>query len=199
MNDRDTMPACARIAEVSPDLADRMWNTVTDPDGRDLIDERMRAKGCVLCAACPMRLDCISRALVNGWKDKAVYGGLDYASRWILARLIARDLHIADGGLHRIPRSRVRDWLADHPDWAERMRRDGRDYWRRAKRRQRSRREYTHDDPLFLPTEPVPKGPVQGSLFCPLPVAIRVGRGINRNTEKPTNQNAEKPDTDIPK
>ena len=75
MNDRDTMPACARIAEVSPDLADRMWNTVTDPDGRDLIDERMRAKGCVLCAACPMRLDCISRALVNGWKDKAVYGG----------------------------------------------------------------------------------------------------------------------------
>lgn len=165
MNDRDTMPACARIAEVSPDLADRMWNTVTDPDGRDLIDERMRAKGRVLCAACPMRLDCISRALVNGWKDKAVYGGLDYASRWNLARLIARDLHIADGGLHRIPRSRVRDWLADHPDWAERMRRDGRDYWRRAKRRQRSRREYTHDDPLFLPTEPVPKGLVQGSLF----------------------------------
>ena len=129
MNDRDTMPACARIAEVSPDLADRMWNTVTDPDGRDLIDERMRAKGRVLCAACPMRLDCISRALVNGWKDKAVYGGLD------------------------------------HPDWAERMCRDGRDYWRRAKRRQRSRREYTHDDPLFLPTEPVPKGLVQGSLF----------------------------------
>ena len=45
------------------------------------------------------------------------------------------------------------------------MRRDGRDYWRRAKRRQRSRREYTPDDPLFLPTEPVPKGLVQGSLF----------------------------------
>ena len=112
-----------------------------------------------------MRLECISRALVNGWKDKAVYGGLDYASRWTLARLIARDLHIADGGLHRIPRSRVRDWLAEHPDWAERMRRDGRDYWRRAKRRQRSRREYATNDPLFLPTEPVPKGLVQGSLF----------------------------------
>ena len=67
--------------------------------------------------------------------------------------------------MHRIPRSRVRDWLAEHPDWAERMRRDGRDYWRRAKRRQRSRREYATDDPLFLPTEPVPKGLVQGSLF----------------------------------
>lgn len=130
MNGRDMMPACARIAAADPAMADRMWNTTTDDDGRDLVDERMRGKGRVLCAACPMRLDCISRALVNGWKDKAVYGGLDYASRWTLARLIARDLHIADGGLHRIPRSRVRDWLAEHPDWAERMRRDGRDYWR---------------------------------------------------------------------
>ena len=109
MNGRDMMPACARIAAVDPAMADRMWNTTTDDDGRDLVDERMRGKGRVLCAACPMRLDCISRALVNGWKDKAVYGGLDYASRWPLARLIARDLHIADGGLHRIPRSRVRD------------------------------------------------------------------------------------------
>lgn len=109
MNGRDMMPACARIAAVDPAMADRMWNTTTDDDGRDLVDERMRGKGRVLCAACPMRLDCISRALVNGWKDKAVYGGLDYASRWTLARLIARDLHIADGGLHRIPRSRVRD------------------------------------------------------------------------------------------
>ena len=125
MNGRDMMPACARIAAADPAMADRMWNTTTDDDGRDLVDERMRGKGRILCAACPMRLDCISRALVNGWKDKAVYGGLDYPSRWTLARLIARDLHIADGGLHRIPRSRVRDWLAEHPDWAERMRRDG--------------------------------------------------------------------------
>ena len=73
MNGRDMMPACARIAAVDPAMADRMWNTTTDDDGRDLVDERMRGKGRVLCAACPMRLDCISRALVNGWKDKAVY------------------------------------------------------------------------------------------------------------------------------
>ena len=165
MNGRDVMPACARIAAVDPDLADRMWNTVTDPDGRDLIDERMRGKGRMLCAACPMRLDCISRALVNSWKDTDVYGGLDYASRWILARLIARDLHIDMSGLHRITPHRIREWLAANPDWGERMRRDGRDYWRSVKRRQRSRREYTHDDPLFLPTEPVPDGLVQGSLF----------------------------------
>ena len=45
------------------------------------------------------------------------------------------------------------------------MRRDGRDYWRSVKRRQRSRRDYTHDEPLFLKTEPVPDGLVQGSLF----------------------------------
>ena len=72
MNGRDMMPACARIAAADPAMADRMWNTTTDDDGRDLVDERMRGKGRVLCAACPMRLDCISRALVNGWKDKAV-------------------------------------------------------------------------------------------------------------------------------
>lgn len=165
MNGRDVMPACARIAAVDPDLADRMWNTVTDPDGRDLIDERMRGKGRMLCVACPMRLDCISHALSNGWKDKAVYGGLDYPSRWTLARLIARDLHIDMSGLHRITPHRIREWLAANPDWGERMRRAGRDYWRSVKRRQRSRREYTHDDPLFLPTEPVPDGLVQGSLF----------------------------------
>ncbi|PKU97742.1 WhiB family transcriptional regulator [Bifidobacterium pseudolongum subsp. globosum] len=165
MNARDTMPACARIAEVSPDLADRMWNTVTGDDGRDLVDERMRAKGRVLCSACPMRLDCISRAIVGGWKDKAVYGGLEYPSRWTLARLIARDLHVDMCGLHRIPQRRIREWLDAHPDWDDRMRRNGRDYWRSVKRRQRSRREYTHDEPLFLKTVPVPKGLVQGSLF----------------------------------
>ena len=165
MNARDTMPACARIAEVSPDLADRMWNTVTGDDGRDLVDERMRAKGRVLCSACPMRLDCISRAIVGGWKDKAVYGGLEYPSRWTLARLIARDLHVDMCGLHRIPQRRIREWLDAHPDWDDRMRRNGRDYWRSVKRRQRSRREYTHDEPLFLKTVAVPKGLVQGSLF----------------------------------
>lgn len=56
MNGRDMMPACARIAAVDPAMADRMWNTTTDDDGRDLVDERMRDKGRVLCAACPMRL-----------------------------------------------------------------------------------------------------------------------------------------------
>ena len=45
------------------------------------------------------------------------------------------------------------------------MRRDGRDYWRRTNAANARAREYTHDDPLFLPTEPVPKGLVQGSLF----------------------------------
>ena len=81
MNGRDTMPACARVAAIDPDLADRMWNSVTGDDGRDLIDERMRGKGRMLCSGAPMRLDCISRALVGGWKDKAVYGGLDYPNR----------------------------------------------------------------------------------------------------------------------
>ena len=164
MNGRDMMPACARIAAADPAMADRMWNTTTDDDGRDLVDERMRGKGRVLCAACPMRLDCISRALVNGWKDKAVYGGLDYPSRWILARLIARDLHIADGGLHRIPRSRVRDWLAEHPDWADRTRLADSSDWRQRKRLQRRKRERLSVAPSFTDATPVPPA-IQGVLF----------------------------------
>ena len=157
MNGQDTMPVCARIAAIDPAMADRMWNTASGQGGRDLIDERMSGKGRMLCSACPMYLGCISRALVGGWKDKTVYDGLEYASRWSLARLIARDLHVDAAGLHRIPQSRVRDWLAEHPDWAERMRRNGRDCWRRTKSHQRSRREYTHDEPLFLKTEPCPR------------------------------------------
>lgn len=164
MNGRDMMPACARIAAVDPAMADRMWNTTTDDDGRDLIDERMRGKGRMLCSACPMRLDCISRALVGGWKDKAVYGGLEYASRWTLARLIARDLHVDVDGLHRIPQRRIRDWLADHPDWAERMRRGGRDYWRQRKRLQRRKRERLSVAPSFTDATPVPPA-IQGVLF----------------------------------
>ena len=39
MNGRDMMPACARIAAADPAMADRMWNTTTDDDGRDLVDE----------------------------------------------------------------------------------------------------------------------------------------------------------------
>lgn len=165
MNARDARPACARIAAIDPAMADRMWNTTTDDDGRDLVDERMRAKGRMLCSACPMRLGCISRAIANGWKDKALYGGLDYQDRWILARLIARDLHVDADGPRRIPQRRIHEWLDAHPDWDGLMRHAGRDYWRRTKRRQRSRREYTHDEPLFLKPEPVPDGMVQGTLF----------------------------------
>ena len=58
MNGRDMMPACARIAAADPAMADRMWNTTTDDDGRDLVDERMRGKGRV----CVPRAPCASTA-----------------------------------------------------------------------------------------------------------------------------------------
>lgn len=75
-------------------------------------------------------------------------------------------LTLADAaGLHRIPQRRIREWLDAHPDWDGLMRRDGRDYWRQTKRRQRSCRKYAHAEPLFLKTEPVPDGLIQGSLF----------------------------------
>lgn len=162
------MPPCARIAAVSPAIADRMWNVTAGDDGIDRPDELMRRKGRMLCAACPMRLDCISRAIVNGWKDQAVYGGLDYASRWSLARLIAADLNMGVKDLHRLRATQVRDWLAGHPDWAERSRSNGAVYWRQAKRRERSRTDWTGHAPgtsVHRTIESVPAGMVQGSLF----------------------------------
>lgn len=70
MNGRDMMPACARIAAADPAMADRMWNTTTDDDGRDLVDERMRGKGRVLCAACPSRIDLDQAAGVKDLCDR---------------------------------------------------------------------------------------------------------------------------------
>jgi len=165
MNRHDMMPPCARIAQVDPNLADRMWNTTTGDDGGDRIDARMRSKGRTLCAACPMRLDCISRALANGWKDQALYGGLDYPSRWALARLIGQDLDIRVNDLHTLPQYRIREWLATHPDWCRRMRLAGAGYWRETKRRERARRAYTQETPVYHEPVPVPAGMIQGSLF----------------------------------
>lgn len=159
------MPPCARIAAVSPATADRMWNVTAGDDGSYRVDERMRRKGRELCAACPLRLDCISRAIVNGWKDQAVYGGLDYAARWSLARLIGADLHIAVRDLHDLRPAQVREWLAGHPDWAARSRSNGAVYWRQAKRRERRRSARTAEPPSLRTPEPVPAGMVQGSLF----------------------------------
>ena len=75
MNGRDMMPACARIAAADPAMADRMWNTTTDDDGRDLVDERMRGKGRVLCAACPMRLDWTGNGVLDRFlEDESLFG-----------------------------------------------------------------------------------------------------------------------------
>lgn len=162
---RQPSPPCARVAERDPGMADRMWNTVTGPDGRDRIDEAMRTKGRALCAECPMRLECIGRALVNGWKDKSLYGGLDYWNRWTLARMIANDLNINVKAIHRLRQRAVSAWLAAHPDWDRRMRGNGTGYWRNIKRRQRARRTLPPIPPDRRPAEPVPTGMVQGSLF----------------------------------
>lgn len=82
---------CAKVAAQDPKRADRMWNTVTDAQGHETIDPQARAKACEICSRCPVRLDCISRALVGGWKDDSIIGGIDYQRRKALSRVIAMD------------------------------------------------------------------------------------------------------------
>ena len=176
---REPVPPCAKVASLNPVLADRMWNTTTDDDGRDLIDERMRGKGRMLCAACPMRLDCLSRALACGWKDKAVYGGLDYRRRWSLARVIATDLRIPVAGLHELKASKLKTWLREHPDWTIRMQVSDKTYsadWHQNRKARRAAAAEGKDAPFkrtihmapMIPHHMIqpPRGKaVQGTLF----------------------------------
>ena len=97
-----------------------------------------------------------------------MYGGLDYTSRWALARLIGADLGIGVSALHRLDQRRIREWLTAHPDWPRRVMLIRAGYWRQAKRRQRSRVARPDIPPLppeSQHTQPIPTGMVQGALF----------------------------------
>lgn len=159
---------CAKVAAQDPKRADRMWNTVTDAQGHETIDPQARAKACEICSQCPVRLDCISRALVGGWKDDSIIGGIDYQRRKALSRVIAKDQGLdATVSVHRLAAWQVRSWLEQHPDWPTLMRREDTAYWRRTKRSKRAKRRHRPDiKPLFRHVAPMPTGEtVQGILF----------------------------------
>lgn len=163
----DGQALCARIAAKDPKQADRMWNTVTDAQGHETIDQQARARACEICSRCPMRLDCISRALVGGWKDDSILGGIDYQRRKALSRVIAGDKGLdATMDVHRLTAWQVRSWLEQHPDWPTLMLREDTAYWRRNKRVKRHHRLKPNVKPVFRHVAPMPTGePVQGILF----------------------------------
>lgn len=155
--------ACVKIARRSAQLADRMWSTVTVGD-REVVDGRMREMGRRLCAECPLRSVCLADALVGGWKDHNIIGGLDYRGRTVLARLIADDLGVTSVDLHGLASRRVCDWLNAHPQWPALVDEQGRSYWRERKKMHRCRRPDMPPDPR--PFIPLPAGPaVQPTLF----------------------------------
>ena len=92
---------CAKIARRDPDLADRMWATIT-VGGREVVDAEKRALGRRVCATCPLRTTCIADSLVGGWKDRNLIGGLDYRRRTVLSKLVCRDLGITARQLHAV-------------------------------------------------------------------------------------------------
>ncbi|MBS6717380.1 MAG: hypothetical protein KH250_09090 [Bifidobacterium longum] len=132
--------SCAKIARRDPDLADRMWATIT-VGGREVVDAEKRALGRRVCATCPLRTTCIADSLVGGWKDRNLIGGLDYRRRTVLSKLVCRDLGITARQLHDVPAQRVSDWLERHPDWADRIRLADSSDWRQRKRLQRRKHE----------------------------------------------------------
>ena len=154
---------CAKIARRDPDLADRMWATIT-VGGREVVDSEKRALGRRVCETCPLRTTCIADSLVGGWKDRNLIGGLDYRRRTVLSKLVCRDLGITARQLHDMPAQRVSDWLERHPDWADRTRLADSSDWRQRKRLQRRKRERLSVAPSFTDATPVPPA-IQGVLF----------------------------------
>ena len=146
---------CAKIARRDPDLAERMWATIT-VGGREVVDAEKRALGRRVCATCPLRTTCIADSLVGGWKDRNLIGGLDYRRRTVLSKLVCRDLGITARQLHDVPAQRVSDWLERHPDWADRTRLADSSDWRQRKRLQRRKRERLSVAPSFTDATSVP-------------------------------------------
>lgn len=160
---RKPVAPCAKIARRDPDLADRMWATIT-VGGREVVDAEKRALGRRVCETCPLRTTCIADSLVGGWKDRNLIGGLDYRRRTVLSKLVCRDLGITARQLHDMPAQRVSDWLERHPDWADRTRLADSSDWRQRKRLQRRKRERLSVAPSFTDATPVPPA-IQGVLF----------------------------------
>ncbi|OZG60735.1 MULTISPECIES: WhiB family transcriptional regulator [Bifidobacterium] len=107
---------CAQIAAKDPERADRMWGMVLGEDGEYSLDRPARAMGRQLCDQCPLRVDCLSRALVSPVRDNTIIGGLSYEERTILARRVAKAFDTASRRIHKLSQPAVRDWLAGHPE-----------------------------------------------------------------------------------
>lgn len=157
---------CARVAARDDMLFDRMFSTVSLPDGREVIDRPMREKGRAICADCPLRMACLADALVSGWKDHNIIGGLTYSERCVLAGRVASGLGLEDvRRLHNLPAGRVKTWL-DRQFNVSDLEADIREYWRTSRRSARLKKRYTNNPPEFRPIQPMPEGTAfQPSLF----------------------------------
>ena len=112
---------CARITAQDPELTNSMWDL---SDGDPGLHEQARA----LCELCPVRLDCLSRAVVTAGKDTMIWGGLDYFRRLRLRDVIQYDL-----GTSQLTTQQIRAWLCQHPDWPDLVEDRARSLWRRWK------------------------------------------------------------------
>ena len=149
---------CAKVAAHDAALFDRMWSTVSGPDGKEVIDKPMRDRGRAICCTCPLRTACLADALVGGWKDRNIIGGLTYPERCRLATVSAAGLGLEDARrLHDLPAWRVKSWLDSHKEWQQ-VGDDLKAYWRDRRRSSRRRRKYPAVPPDFRPVRPMPDG-----------------------------------------
>lgn len=141
---------CARFFRASPVWTDRMW-TYEDAAGDGSPDPAARVMARHVCESCPVRLECLADAAVNGVQH-GVFGGLRTNER----RMVAHGAEL-DGvrvysrtGMNRRERfDAYLDWLVEHPEAIEEARRRDRAGKQRRRERRREHRSVPNNTVAF--------------------------------------------------
>lgn len=106
---------CAVLERQNPNLADHLWHPAEDGERRGGRTTRLAI---AICQKCPLRLSCLTEALVNMYDDDSIYGGMLRRERQTLARMIEADgvkVRQRDYGEQVKRRRETLQWLRDHP------------------------------------------------------------------------------------
>ncbi|MBW3089250.1 WhiB family transcriptional regulator [Bifidobacterium miconisargentati] len=129
---------CAELEQRNPHLADVLWHPAGE-DGRR--SPKATRLAIAICRSCPLRLECLTDAIVGLYDDDSIYGGMSRRERQRVAELMEADgVEIRRRDRDR-PERRRREclaWLRANPAkvaWAG----DSHAYWSRewAKRKQK--------------------------------------------------------------
>lgn len=134
---------CAELEAMNPHLADQLWHPAEDEGARRNL--KLTKLAVAVCEVCPLRLQCLSDAIVGEYEDESIYGGMGRRQRKQLAALIEADGIDVRPRDRENPERRRREciaWLRANPDRVARVG-DAHAYW--AMDWQRRKRKHEHE------------------------------------------------------